>query len=233
MKKTITMLMAALSTIGVLAQQRHVSYRFTQHYNQKVAEFEHRNDIDSTKIVMLGNSLTEFGRNWNTRLDADNICNYGIMGDNTQGMLRRLCQITPCHPRAVFLMCGINDVNPKYSAEDIFERIKSVIDSIRSQAPRTRLFVQSLLPINEKVRTWRPLRGQTDSIPRINTLLKDYCQSIGIPYIDIFPHLTFPGTNMLDACYTRDGLHVNEEGYAIWAGELKPYIRMCNDEPAE
>ena len=41
------------------ANAQRVTYRFTQHYNERVELFDQLDDIDSTKIVMLGNSLTE------------------------------------------------------------------------------------------------------------------------------------------------------------------------------
>ena len=53
----------SLLVIGLLSSQvfaQHVSYRSFDHYNEKVAEFERMSDIDSTDVVMLGNSLTEY-----------------------------------------------------------------------------------------------------------------------------------------------------------------------------
>ena len=44
-----------------------------------VTQFENRNDIDTSTIVMLGNSLTEFGGDWSEKLGRPGIVNYGII----------------------------------------------------------------------------------------------------------------------------------------------------------
>lgn len=40
------------------------AWRPSEHYTNMVTQFENRNDIDTSTIVMLGNSLTEFGGDW-------------------------------------------------------------------------------------------------------------------------------------------------------------------------
>ena len=152
------------------------AWRPSEHYTNMVTQFENRNDIDTSTIVMLGNSLTEFGGDWSKKLGRPGIVNYGIMGDNTQGMLRRLYQITPHHPKAIFLMVGTNDVTGEETDEEIFEKCRSVIDAIRTQTPQTRLLVQSLLPVNLEVKLWKILEGQEAKIVDINHRLQDYCE---------------------------------------------------------
>ena len=93
------------------AQAQHVSYRSTAHYNKRVAQFEREGGINENSIVMLGNSLTENGKNWGERLGMDNVVNRGIIGDNTIGMTERLCQITPHKPKVIFLM-ALSDSRP-------------------------------------------------------------------------------------------------------------------------
>lgn len=225
--RKVLMALAAITATAVPSLAQHVTYRGTAHYNRKVAEFERKySEIDSTKIVMLGNSLTEFGRDWSKRLGVDSglVVNRGIMGDNTVGMRRRLCQITPRRPRAIFLMAGINDLTSRVTAEQLFQRICSVIDSIRSQSPATQVFVQSLLPINLAVKAWRPLRGQAHKIPVVNSLLADYCREQQLVYVDIYSSMTDGRANVLPRRLTADGLHVNEAGYAIWADVLRRYV---------
>ena len=43
------------------ANAQKVTYKSFAHYNDKVAEFEGMRPVDSTDVVMLGNSITEFG----------------------------------------------------------------------------------------------------------------------------------------------------------------------------
>ena len=213
----------ALMPLFTLSSQQ-VTYKFTRHYNEKVVEFEARRDIDANTIVMLGDSHTELGKDWSARLGVPSVVNYGIIGDNTEGVIHRLCQITPHHPKAIFLLIGANNVTKHVTAEQVFEGCKAIIDSIRSQTPTTKLYVQSLFPINERFRRWKPLVGQTDKIPQINALLAAYCRDKGVVYIDMFSRLKMGRTNILRKDLTADGLHLSPLGYEVWERELRKYV---------
>lgn len=190
-----------------------------------MVQFDREGGVDSTTIVMLGNSLTENGRDWAARLDSGkHIVNRGIIGDNTVGMTERLYQITPYRPKAIFLMAGINDMVGNTSYETVANHVIALIDAIRTQAPDTRLFVQSILPIDESTGRWKTLAGRTDDIPFANMLIKAYCETHGITYVDIFHRMTRGRSNQLRPELSGDGLHLTEQGYRVWAFELKKYV---------
>ena len=190
-----------------------------------MAQFDREGGIDENTIVMLGNSLTENGGNWAARLDSTrNIVNRGIIGDNTVTMTERLYQITPYHPKAIFLMAGINDMVNNTSHEVVAQHVISLIEAIRRQSPQTTLFVQSLLPIDESSGRWQTLAGRTDDIPFANMLIKAYCETHGITFIDLFHRMTRGRSNQLRPELSGDGLHITEQGYRIWAFELKKYL---------
>lgn len=212
-----------VSSLSMEAQS--VKYSPFQHYTERIKEFDSMAPIDSSSIVMLGNSLTENGGDWNARLDGKRIKNRGISGDDAEGIKHRLVQILPGRPKAIFLMVGVNDLSHQLTPRQVFDNICSVIEQIRSESPQTRLFVQSLLPINESFGRWKTLEGKTDDIPVINRLLKQYCQKHDITYINLFKQFVRHGTNELRASLSVDGLHLSLIGYKIWAFELRRYIR--------
>ena len=222
--KILIIIVCLLTAMPTVAQ--HVSHRSTAHYNKRVDQFEAEGGIDSTSIVMLGNSLTENGKDWAQRIGTTKpIVNRGIIGDNTTGMSERLCQITPHHPRAIFLMAGINDMAGGTSSTEVASRVISLIEQIRQQSPETVLFVESILPINESNGRWKTLTDRTDDIPYANMLIRAYCQSNDIMYVDIFSRMTRGRSNELRIDLTSDGLHLTEQGYKIWAFELKKYVK--------
>ena len=193
-KRIHIILTMCLCLLASEAQAQHVTYRSFAHYNKRVAQFEREGGINSQSIVMLGNSLTENGKDWSQRLDCKDVVNRGIIGDNTVGMTERLCQVI------------------------------GLIEAIREQAPDTKLFVESLLPINEKNGRWRTLANRTNDIPLTNMYIRAYCESHGIVFIDLFSKMTKPGSNVLRDELSADGLHITEQGYAIWETELKKYL---------
>lgn len=190
-----------------------------------MAQFDREEQIDSTTVVMLGNSLTENGKDWAERIGTTRrVVNRGIIGDTTVGITERLYQITPYNPKAIFLMAGINDMVGNTSAEQVANHVITLIEAIRRQAPRTTLFVQSILPIDETDGRWKTLAGRTDDIPFANMYIKAYCESHDIPFVDIFHRMTRGRSNQLRAELSGDGLHLSEQGYRVWAFELKKYI---------
>ena len=215
--------MCLFTACGTQAQEK--TFQPTPHYQQRVGEFDVHPAVKAHSIVMLGNSLTENGGNWNVRLHTQNVVNYGIIGDDTEGMLHRLQQITPHHPRAIFLLCGVNDLSHQLSAQEVFDRVTQLIETLRRQTPQTTLYIQSLLPINEDFQRWKTLNGKTNDIPAINRLLKTYCQAKGLTFIDIYPHMVEPGTAKLEPTNSTDGLHLSKKGYQIWAEVLRPYAQ--------
>lgn len=197
------------------------------HYAERVAEFEAEEPVTEADVVMLGNSLTEFGGDWQARLPwlPGRVRNRGIAGDDTRGITRRLRSITKGHPKAILLECGINDISHGLTAREVARSLCKLIDRIRRQTPRTVLIVQSLTPINESTRRWRLLDGRSADIPRVNELLREHCLARGVAYVDLYRALDTEGTGVLPIALTTDGLHLSEAGYALWQRALEREAR--------
>lgn len=194
------------------------------HYDSRLQVFEQETPICHQEIVMLGNSLTQNGGDWNTRLGKKLIRNRGIIGDDAQGIYDRLDEITSGHPRKIFLLAGVNDLSHDLTVDSIVAQLAKVIDKIRKDSPQTRLYVQSLLPINESFNRYQRLNGKSDSIPVINRKLKKVAKSRKARFINLFPRFTAHDARSLRPELTTDGLHLNESGYVIWCKALKKRI---------
>lgn len=194
---------------------------YTEHYYKRFLQFMDESPITSQDIVMLGNSLTEGGGDWNARLNKKNIRNRGIIGDDVMGIYDRLHQILPGRPAKLFLLAGVNDISHDLSADSIVSLIRLTVERIRRESPDTKLYLQSLLPFNESYNRYKRLTGKTDMVPEINASLKALAKEYKITFINLFPLFTEKGTNVLHSELTNDGLHLNEEGYKIWVKALK------------
>lgn len=194
---------------------------YTDHYYKRFLQFMDEPAITDKDIVMLGNSLTEGGGDWSARLGKKNIRNRGIIGDEVMGIYDRLHQILPGQPAKLFLLIGANDVSHDLTADSITSLIRMTVDRIQQESPKTKLYLQSLLPINESFGRYKKLAGKTEMIPAINAQLKALAKEKGITYINLFPLFTEKGTNVLRSDLTTDGLHLKEEGYKIWGKAIK------------
>ncbi|MBD8983884.1 MAG: esterase [Bacteroides cellulosilyticus] len=197
---------------------------YTEHYYKRFLQFMDEPAITSKDIVMIGNSLTEGGGDWNARLNKKNIRNRGIIGDEVMGIYDRLHQILPGQPAKLFLLAGVNDISHDLTADSIVNMIRMTVERIQRESPDTKLYLQSLLPFNESFGRYKKLTGKTDMVPEINAQLEALAKEYKITFINLFPLFTEKGTNVLRTELTSDGLHLNEEGYKIWVKALKKKI---------
>lgn len=158
--------------------------------------------IDSASIVFVGTSLTE-GFPLNEMYAQLPIKNRGISGNNTDNILERLPAILERRPRKLFIEVGSNDVEH----EDEFYSNYLKILSLLLQSKRI-AYIQSVPPVCKDKSTYQP------TINKMNTWLKNKCDSLGIPFIDISGALLKNGT--LDSSLTNDGIHLNNKGYQLW-----------------
>ena len=188
------------------------------HYAARFEKFK-KEPVVPGKILFLGDNITE-GGNWRKLLKDSTIINRGISGDNTFGVLHRLEEIAKRKPSRIFLLIGVNDLSKNIPNEVIIENIFAIVGKIRSASPKTRIFLQSLLPLNPAVKDFPTNLAKQENILEINGQLKKYGVIFKFTYIDIYS-LFLDKQNALDARFTYDGLHLNAAGYLRWVAYLK------------
>jgi lysophospholipase L1-like esterase len=190
------------------------------HYRQRVKLFNSE-PIQKDGIVFLGNSITEFG-DWKKLLDNPNTINRGIAGDNTYGVLARLNDVISRKPARVFIEIGVNDIGAGFSTDSSLRNIRSIARQLHRGLPKCRVYVLSLLPINNDVKTDFPqFLNKNPQIVQFNRRLAGQASRCNYTYIDLNPLLK-NRYGMLDTRYSQpDGIHLNEKGYGIWIRLLK------------
>lgn len=217
-------LVANAVAASVLPQESFAAY--FPHYYKRFLQFMDEAPITSEDIVMLGNSLTEGGKDWNKRIKSKrHIVNRGIVGDCVQGMYDRLHQILPSRPAKLFFMGGVNDISHDLSSDSIVKQIRKVIERVQKESPDTKIYLQSLLPFDESVGRYKRLNGKTYQVPQINEMLKKLAKEKKITYVDLFPLFCQKETYVLRKEISSDGLHLNEEGYEIWTKAIEKYFK--------
>lgn len=225
MSKSFLLTTILLCVVGIMTHAQQVPYRGSKHYNTRMKQFEQEGVLPDNAIIMLGDSHSEYGGDWNRHFpDAPMIFNRGIIGDDSRGIQNRLNQVLTCNPSKIFFECGTNDLSHGWSVERSFQGIIKVIETIRSHCPQTKLYVQSLLPLNDKVGVWKLLKGKEDMIVQLNGKLKEYCDHHSLPFIDLYTPLLNVNTNRMQSEYCRDGLHLTDKGYAIWANIIRHFM---------
>lgn len=175
--------------------------------------------ITSNDIVFLGDSLTEsfdlhkyFGKN--------NFRNRGMSGNMTGHVLYRLEEILNAKPAKLFLMIGINDIYQGIGTDIVIQNITEILSQIKDNAPQTKIFCQSILPVNEnRLLSFENINSR---VYQVNISLRDFCINNNIRFIDIHPDfLNHQG--QMDEQFTYDGVHLTPAGYEHWANLAREY----------
>lgn len=176
--------------------------------------------VKKKATVFLGNSITEVGE-WSELFLDKNIINRGISGDVTYGVLNRLPFILSQKPKKIFLAIGVNDIKRGASVDEVSDNQERIIKLIRTKSPKTKLYVESVLPVNESMLAAIYAKITNQRITKVNQKLKILAQKYGATYVDLHQSKLKGTDGQLIKAYSTDGLHLQPEAYTIWADYLK------------
>ncbi len=191
---------------------------YSDYYYRQVSQHQYlaNNQYD---VVFLGDSLTDEA-DWPSLLAHKQspiaIANFGIMGDTSSGVIDRLETVYATGAEKVFLMIGVNDFfqggNRDESTEILFKNYRTIVEQLTNN--NIKVYIQSSLFVGS---TYNFLNKHIDALNlRLQALAK---QKDSVFYIDLNKGLA--KASMLNANYTSDDIHLNAEGYRVWADLIK------------
>jgi lysophospholipase L1-like esterase len=189
-----------------------------EHYLKRSAEFV-KEPVVTGKVMFLGNSITE-GGNWAELTGDKTVINRGIGGDVTFGVIKRLDDVIIRKPSKLFILIGINDISKDFPDEVIADNYRKIIQELKSKTPDTKIFVQSILPLNPQYPKFPQHYDKANHVIRVNQLLYALAIAENVSFINLYP-VFLDNQQRMDARYTTDGLHLNREGYKVWMRFLK------------
>lgn len=208
--------------VGLLTQVSYGQTRKHSHfYVQRSSLFE-KLPITSKDIVFIGNSITN-GAEWNELFPKKRVKNRGISGDISEGLYDRLDYIVKGKPAKIFILIGINDISREIKVEKVVENMKKIVGKIQSESPKTKIYIQSILPVNPDFQMFKG-HQKPEVIKEINQHYQNIAQEYKVNYIDLYSHFLEENTEKMDKKYTNDGLHLLGEGYLLWSEIIKKYL---------
>jgi lysophospholipase L1-like esterase len=185
-------------------------------YEQSNSELKKINDPD--RVVFMGNSITEGWSNFDKDFFINNpFVNRGIGGQTTPQMLIRFKpDVVNLNPKAVVILAGINDIAENtgpVTIENIAENIISMAEI--AKANEIKVFICSTLPAIDF--PWSPGMDPGPKVVKLNSILKNYCDSNNIPYVDYFSAMSDEKGGLKVPEYTAadDLVHPNLAGYKV------------------
>lgn len=186
-------------------------------------------DYKYENVVFYGDSITElydlekhFGK-----LPA---INSGTSGYQTKDLIKLVDErVIRYNPTKVVILIGTNDIAfSDITDQELVDNIKLIINKIYKKRPKTKIYVESLYPVNRNednniVKIKMVNIRENSRIININKLIKKMCSDNNIDYINLYDSLTDDNGDLcLD--YTFDGLHLNEAGYDVITEIIKKHI---------
>lgn len=173
-------------------------------------------------FAMVGDSITALylaGTNWPTLTGNANAANYGVPSNTSAQTLARFDSITSMHPRAIFLMSGVNDVGLGVPASTTAANIASMIT--KSQEVGIPIYVQAILHVTSSYAA--PYVAFNASIDATNSAIHSAVTAAGAgaTWLD-----WNSGGVLLGTDYQADGIHLNSSGDAKWAAALSSYFAL-------
>lgn len=212
----------AASDTGRRKAVNDTTHFHSKHWMEMMQRFE-AEPVSRGHTIFFGNSITERG-NWRVLLGDSTVINRGISGDVTYGLLDRLDDIISREPSRLYMLIGINDLSRGFSIDTICAHYEQILQRLQSGTPGTKLYIQSVLPINELVRkekNMRPLRWKlNDSVLVLNKRIRKIARAYHCTWINTHDLFMDKEGNMISQ-YNDDGIHPNAAGYAYWVAYLR------------
>lgn len=129
----------------------------------------------------------------------------------------------------IYISFGINELGYEYP--NIFiDQYRSAIESIKAKAPHAQIIVLLLFPVSEiKDQESQEDRSNNARIEEYNQLIEEMAKELKVYYFKDY-HVLTDENGYLRQELTEDGVHLDPEGYALWANALKHATIEVNNE---
>lgn len=202
---------------------------FSTYYHQRATLFKSLPQTEGD-IIFIGNSITDGGE-WSELFNDGRIKNRGISGDVSAGVIHRIDEVAARKPAKVFVMIGTNDLSRNVTPDSLLKNIYWTVRYLQQHSPATKVFVQSILPVNEVYGKFGGHTSKGEQIKEVNAQLAAQAAAKGYTYVDL--HTPFSdAAGKLKKELTNDGLHLNGEAYLLWKHVVYPFVYDAEAKPA-
>ena len=218
-----------------------------------LASCDDRTENQSTKIIFLGDSITEQGESFddgfisllrqNLSQEEFELVGKGIGGHKVSNLLTRYkADVIDLNPDIVFIYIGINDVWHKYdfgtgSDIDLYEKgLRTIISDIKSLGSEIVLCTPTVIGENtgdfvlgnqfKDVETMEKMNSDLDTFSEVVRKLSNEYGTELLDLRKIFMDYLAENNINNDAAgiLTTDGVHLNERGNKLIADQMIKFI---------
>jgi len=222
MPRPLLCLAVVLAFAGVMRPCRSDDARDFGRWEKEIAAFETKDATappPKDAILFAGSSSI---RLWNVKKSFPDLAviNRGFGGseiaDSTHFAPRIIIK---AQPRVIVFYAGDNDTANGKTAEQVSEDFKDFADLIHEELPKTKIVFISIKPSPAR---WK----MVDEQRKANGLVEAYCKKNDyLAYLDTATPMLGEDGKPRQELFGKDGLHMNDKGYELWASLLKAYLK--------
>jgi lysophospholipase L1-like esterase len=170
--------------------------------------------------VFTGSSTIRMWKDLESTFPDIPILNTGFGGSKASDLEKHLFPLViRLEPSRVFIYEGDNDLWSDVTAADIMGSMDNIVSRLQLVDSKMEIFLIGAKPSPSR---W----SKMNSYKIFNQMLKEYAQSKeGVTFVDTWTPLTDGAGNPRPELYLEDQLHLNAEGYEIWAEIFRPYFK--------
>jgi len=163
---------------------------------------------------MFGDSYTEGGK-WNSLIHKHSVLRFGWCGFTSEQLSRIIGRVVDYKPHFVFILCGNNDIGSRcFNIDNVITNYKIIADTLENH---------NITPVFQKLLYQHNRPDFNIIIDSINQRLLEFCNNEHIEFINITEGMM--DSTGLKVSLTKDWVHLNNNGYKIWADKLNEYLK--------
>lgn len=126
--------------------------------------------------------------------------------------------IMPYEPSVIVFHAGSNDITLGKTPEAICADFGALVRKVHATLPKTRIIYMGITGARSRWQLW-PQMAKT------NALIEEFCKGDDrLWYVDVWRFLRNDQMEPRDELFRPDKLHLNDDGYRVWASVLSPVL---------
>ena len=122
-------------------------------------------------------------------------------------------------PTVVLLYAGDNDISHGKFAETVTADFRKFVSAVRKELPDVEI---GFIAIKPSIKRW----NLASEMRKANKAVASICEKDDhLTYVDIFKPMLGEDGKPRPELFLKDGLHLNEEGYKLWASIVRPLLK--------
>ncbi|MDD4270440.1 MAG: SGNH/GDSL hydrolase family protein [Thermoguttaceae bacterium] len=126
--------------------------------------------------------------------------------------------VIPYRPRTIVFYAGDNDLAAGKAPEQVLADFKAFVSKVRASLPEAKIIYVGIKP---SIKRWSLIEPVRKANGLIREAISSDARSI---FVDVDSPMIGTGGMPRKELYIADGLHLSDEGYAVWTKLLAPHL---------